>query len=55
VGDLRLDSDDLSFVFVPLLEKQLGVKIPVREWDHVYTVQDAIDLFVRYRTGGRMD
>ena len=44
VKDLKRDSDDFSFIFVPRLEQRLGVKVPVLEWQTVYTVQDAVDL-----------
>ena len=49
VRDIKIDSDDLSFIFVPEVEKKLKVKIPVEEWSRVYTVQDAIDLLKRYK------
>lgn len=45
--DLKLDGDDFSFLFVPNLEKVLQVKTTQEEWDKVYTVQDAIDVFTR--------
>jgi acyl carrier protein len=49
VDDLKIHSDDLSFIFVPELEKKLRVKIPVEEWDNVYTIQNAIDLLNKYK------
>lgn len=52
VKDLGIDTDDLSFLFVPGLEKKLGKKVPVSEWDTVFTVQDAIDLLTRYSGNG---
>jgi len=42
LDDLRLISDDFSLGFVPDLEAELGVKIPVQAWDHVWTVDDAV-------------
>lgn len=48
VDDLNIDSDDLSLMFVPDLEKRLKVKIPIKEWNNVYTIQDAIDLLRKY-------
>lgn len=51
VVDLKITSDDLSFVFVPEVQRQLGVKIPAEEWNAVYTVADAIHLLARYRAG----
>lgn len=47
--DLKIDSDDLSFLFVPKLERRLGVKIPVEEWSSVGTVRDAVNLLRRYK------
>ncbi len=49
VHDLKISSDDLSFIFVPELERRLGINIPVSEWDNVGTVQEAIDLLKRYK------
>jgi acyl carrier protein len=48
VRDLKVDSDDLSYIFVPTVQEQLHVRIPVDEWGKVYTVQDAIDLLKQY-------
>jgi acyl carrier protein len=48
VRDLKVDSDDLSYIFVPTVQERLHVRIPVDEWDKVYTVQDAIDLLKQY-------
>lgn len=49
IQDLKLDSDDLSFLFIPTLEKQLHVSISTEEWGAVYSVQDAIDLLLRHK------
>lgn len=49
VRDLKIDSDDLSFIFVPELENKLELEVPEEEWSEVYTVQDAINLLKRYR------
>ena len=48
VKDLRIDSDDLSFLFVPNIQDRLGLKIPVKEWRTVYTIQDTINLCRKY-------
>jgi len=45
---LRIVSDDLSYIFVPELERELGVKIPVEEWRSVYTRGDACELLKKY-------
>ena len=48
VQDLRIASDDLSFTFVPELERKLGIKIPAEEWRSVYTGADACELLKKY-------
>jgi acyl carrier protein len=50
VEDLRVTSDDLTFVFVPTLEKRLKVKAPVHEWRHVATGRDAVNLLKKHLT-----
>jgi len=49
VKDLRIDSDDLSFILCPILEDIAGCQIPFREWDNIYTIGDAIDLVKNHR------
>ena len=44
VQDLQITGDDVTFVFVPEVERALGVKIQPETWRQVRTVQDAIDL-----------
>jgi len=46
VGDLKMDGDDFTFVFVPGIERALGVKTDPKAWSHVHTVQQAIDVFL---------
>jgi hypothetical protein len=43
VRDLRADSDDLSFLFIPNVERELGVGVKHDVWRRVVTVQDAVD------------
>lgn len=43
VDDLNADGDDLSFLFIPGVEGELGVKVAHHVWMTVFTVQDAID------------
>lgn len=50
IGDLNIDSDDLSFLFVPELEEKLGIKVPVEAWLNVETVQDAVNILKRYKS-----
>lgn len=44
--DLQITGDDLSFAFVPEVERVLGVKTDPAVWSEVSTVRDAIDVFV---------
>jgi len=44
VDDLKATGDDLSFVFVPAVERQLGVHVPQDAWRRVFTVQDAVEV-----------
>jgi acyl carrier protein len=47
---LKIDSDDLSFNFVPELEKKLKIeKIPMEEWANVSIIQEVIDLLQKYK------
>jgi acyl carrier protein len=52
VADLQIDSDDLSLLFVPALQREIAVEIPIEAWREVYSVQDAVDLLARYESGG---
>lgn len=45
--DLDADGDDLAGLFVPDVERALGIKVPVRAWDGVQTVQDIVDVVAR--------
>lgn len=45
LGDLGILSDDLSLVFVPTVEKTLGVKVDPVIWRSVSTVAEAISAF----------
>ena len=45
IGDLEMDEDDFSFVFVPRLEKMLGVKTSPAVWETVSTIGDVVEVF----------
>ena len=49
IKDLKMDSDDFSFLFVPMLEKATRIKVPVEKWAHVITIEDVIRLLERYK------
>ncbi|MBK7908182.1 MAG: hypothetical protein IPJ78_16685 [Gemmatimonadetes bacterium] len=40
--DLRMDEDDFSFLFVPGLERALGMALPQDDWQGVRTVGEVI-------------
>ncbi len=44
VDDLRVDSDDLSFWFIPGVESSLGIDVPNKEWRGVSTVRQVCAL-----------
>jgi acyl carrier protein len=47
--DLKMDSDDFSFLFVPMVSKRLRVSIPVSEWGATDgTVAGMVDLIAKY-------
>lgn len=46
IQDLGLSSDDLSFLFVPDIERQFGIKPSLEAWRRVYTVEDAVQLIL---------
>jgi hypothetical protein len=47
--DLKMDPDDFSFLFVPMVSKRLKVSIPVSDWGATDgTVSGMVDLIARY-------
>jgi acyl carrier protein len=53
VRKLRIDSDDLSFDFIPNVEEELGISVPRKDWSRVHTVQQVCDLLeTHYRKRG---
>lgn len=43
IADLKVDSDDLSFIFIPELESELGVSLPQETWSKVESVDDVVE------------
>jgi hypothetical protein len=39
--------EDLTFWFVPSIEKRLGVRVPPNEWAKVHTISDAVQVLRR--------
>jgi acyl carrier protein len=53
VRKLRIDSDALSFDFIPNVEDELGISVPRKDWFSVHTVQQVCDLLeTHYRRRG---
>jgi acyl carrier protein len=48
VKDLKIDSDDLSFLFIPQLERRLNIEIPAKEWLTVGTGSGVCALLRKY-------
>ena len=42
------DTDDWSFIFVPELEKRLGISVPVKAWSQVNSVKEVASLLEEY-------
>jgi len=45
---LHIDSDDLSFDFLPNVQAELGVTVPRKEWFKVSTVREISELLETY-------
>jgi hypothetical protein len=43
-----LHDDDVTFDFIPEVQRALGVEVPPEAWEHVQTIQDVVDLLYRY-------
>lgn len=48
IHDLRVDGDDFGIDFVLEIQRRLEIKIPVDEWNKVFTVQDVVNLVKRF-------
>jgi acyl carrier protein len=44
VRDLKIDSDDLSYIFVPYITEAFSVDVPNFEWKKVNTIGDTVRL-----------
>ena len=44
IEDLRVDGDDLSFLFIPAVEREAGVHVRPDAWTNVFTVEQVVDL-----------
>jgi acyl carrier protein len=48
VRTLRVDSDYLSFRFIPNVEKELGISVSQKDWYKVNTVREACEMLEAY-------
>ena len=46
-----LHDDDVTFDFIPEVQRALGVEVPPEAWEHVQTVQQVVDLLYQYTPG----
>ena len=46
--DLRIASDDLSFLFVPMVRQRFGVTPTNSEWAQVNSIDDTVALVMKY-------
>jgi acyl carrier protein len=51
VGDIKMDGDEFSFVFVPALEKALRIRTSQSDWDGVRSVGDIVEMLQRKPAG----
>lgn len=47
LGDIRMDEDDFSFLFVPELERAIAMELPQSDWEGIRTVGEVIRLLER--------
>ncbi|WP_353928946.1 hypothetical protein WJM97_11450 [Okeanomitos corallinicola TIOX110] len=52
IQDLKVASDDVSFILIPELENVFNLNIPYEEWEKVLTIQDTINLLTTYVGNG---
>lgn len=48
VGELLIDTDDISFIIIPKIQKKYHLEIPKEEWMRIRTIQDTINLIDKY-------
>jgi len=48
VRDLRVSGDDLSYVFIPMVQKLTGMQGTCDDWKRTGTIDQVVDLIVRY-------
>ncbi|OUL34007.1 hypothetical protein [Nostoc sp. 106C] len=48
IDDLKVDGDDFGMDFVLELQRKFQIKIPAKEWNEVFTVQDVVNLVKRF-------
>jgi hypothetical protein len=53
IGDLNLNGDDFSLIFVPQVGRQLNIMTKPGDWDSSRTVSDLIGVLRRCRLAAR--
>ena len=54
VQDLHVDTDDLSFLYIPAVHKRFGVTISNDEWRRINTVRQTVDAVLSARAAQSM-
>lgn len=47
LGDAKMDADDFSYLFVPRLEKALGLRFSQSDWAGIRTVGEVVQMLER--------
>jgi acyl carrier protein len=48
IDDLKVDGDDFGIDFVQEVQRKFEIKIPVNEWNRVFTVQDVVNVVKKF-------
>lgn len=44
LSDVNIDTDDISFLFIPEIERSFDVKFSVKQWSKVGSINEIVDL-----------
>ena len=42
--ELKVDTDDWSLLFIPRVETEFGIKVPINDWETVWTISEVAKL-----------
>ena len=45
---LKVDTDDWSFLFIPRVETEFGIKVPINDWETVWTISEVAKLVQKH-------